>query len=345
MRLAAVGILAVCTGDGCTQGAFTCSDAADCVVMGFQGICASGHCAFPDEDCESGWKYGELAPAGIAGTCAEGVMGTSSGVGVSSEPGTGDATSSTTMPPGDAGTTSSSSSPVDPTSVETSSGFMTSTGPADASSSSGGNTSLVTEVWGDAGDSDHPGTVVDTWININTENHISNAELRVYTWPAQMISNVILMQWDVSALAGVEVQSATVVLQVLGKEGMSEEPTLELPLQGIVGVHPNLSEATGLQYAEDASWTPNMCCYTGIPMAQADLGPVIDVVGVSLDLTEVAWDATELVRGWVDSPDDNHGMAISGDADAVADADRIFASSEHPDAALRPRLVVSYAAR
>ncbi len=331
----------------CVANSFSCSDAADCVAAGAQGICAAGHCAFPADDCDSGWKYGAHAPQGVAGTCADGTPGTSSGSGSgparTSSSGDFDTGSVTTLSTdGTAGTWSSG--PPDPTTSETSTQTTTSTSNVSVggSSSSGITTSQTTEVWGEAADSDHPGTVEDTWINITTENHISSEELRVYTWPSQMISNVILMQWDMSALWGMQVQSATLVLQVIGKEGMTEQPTLDLPLQGIVGVHPSLSDATGLHYAVDAAWTPNMCCYNGIPMAQADLGPVVDLVAVGVNPTQVEWDATALVQSWVDDPDENHGLAISSDEDAVADADRIFASSEYPDTALRPRLIVTY---
>lgn len=57
-------------GGGCTL-TFPCSSNDDCTRDGGAGgVCqASGYCSFPDDACESDQRYGELAPAGLAGSC------------------------------------------------------------------------------------------------------------------------------------------------------------------------------------------------------------------------------------------------------------------------------------
>ncbi len=49
---------------------FPCSSDEQCDRDGVGGVCqASGYCSFPDNACESTQRYGELAPAELAGTC------------------------------------------------------------------------------------------------------------------------------------------------------------------------------------------------------------------------------------------------------------------------------------
>ncbi len=56
---------------GCSGGSvFQCEEAGQCQRDGASGTCeADGYCSFPDEICDSGRRYGDLAPAGLAGTC------------------------------------------------------------------------------------------------------------------------------------------------------------------------------------------------------------------------------------------------------------------------------------
>ena len=72
-------LLAAIALPACTAGAFACVDDASCSG----GVCeASGYCSFPDADCDSGQRYGEHAPAELAGACVvpgAASTGTSSG--------------------------------------------------------------------------------------------------------------------------------------------------------------------------------------------------------------------------------------------------------------------------
>jgi len=68
--LLALGI----AGPGC-HGAtlFACARPGDCVDGPIGGACElDGYCSFPDPECGSGRRYGEHAPADIAGACVPG---------------------------------------------------------------------------------------------------------------------------------------------------------------------------------------------------------------------------------------------------------------------------------
>lgn len=51
---------------------FACTVSSQCVSGGVAGTCEpSGACSFPDDSCASGRRYGDLGPAGVAGTCVD----------------------------------------------------------------------------------------------------------------------------------------------------------------------------------------------------------------------------------------------------------------------------------
>lgn len=74
---------------GCSPNTFACLDDESCAGGPPGGRCeASGFCSFPDDACESGYRYGEFAGTTLANECvgtAEGT-GSSSGGGVSTDP-------------------------------------------------------------------------------------------------------------------------------------------------------------------------------------------------------------------------------------------------------------------
>ncbi len=82
---------------------YACTAAEQCVRGGTRGICepSTSRCAFPDEACESGWRYPERTDAGLGGVCLEPAGSTTSSSGT-----TGEAFTSTT---GDSSSIGSSS--------------------------------------------------------------------------------------------------------------------------------------------------------------------------------------------------------------------------------------------
>lgn len=62
-----VGVLGACSSSGSV---FECQQDEGCVVAGIAGFCEdNGYCSFPDEDCDSGRRFGEKAPEELASVC------------------------------------------------------------------------------------------------------------------------------------------------------------------------------------------------------------------------------------------------------------------------------------
>lgn len=102
---------------------FPCNTDAQCARDGAAGVCqASGYCSFPDADCESNQRYGDLAPGSLAGAC------------VPLEEGSGSATTATT---GDDATDGATS--LGPVSTSDLDGPLTAEGTDESSSSSTGD--------------------------------------------------------------------------------------------------------------------------------------------------------------------------------------------------------------
>jgi hypothetical protein len=54
-----------------TPAPFTCAQNTHCRMGDVLGICtAHGHCAYPFDECDTGWRYPVGAPDGLGGTCA-----------------------------------------------------------------------------------------------------------------------------------------------------------------------------------------------------------------------------------------------------------------------------------
>ena len=102
---------------------FACAGDADCVLGSTPGICTEGgHCAYPDDDCPSGYSFPAQTP-GMAGECVPGDAATSGtgddddddAVGTSSD-GDSSADGESTGDRGSTGDSGSTSSPMTSTS-------------------------------------------------------------------------------------------------------------------------------------------------------------------------------------------------------------------------------------
>lgn len=81
--------LGISAGACAVPSAFACQSDAQC---GSEGECVSGSCAFPDDECDSGLRYGTFAAPSLAGDCVEPEVAEGSGTG---ESGTSESGSST----------------------------------------------------------------------------------------------------------------------------------------------------------------------------------------------------------------------------------------------------------
>lgn len=199
----------------------------------------------------------------------------------------------------------------------------------------------VVEEWGDATNSDHPGTLEDTFINIDSQNYAADpTSLNTYTWPANSIANAILMKFDLSAIP----QNATVIsakLRLYMFEA-SSEPTYNISVHKIVNVTPVIAAATGYTYDGTNPWTPYEGLYENIPLGQSDIAAPEDTNAVDTTPGYKEWTVTTIVSEWVADPSSNRAFMLNSDPGAPADAYRYFRPSEYADAAQRPRLVISY---
>ncbi|MEM6292151.1 MAG: hypothetical protein AAGA54_12825 [Myxococcota bacterium] len=85
----------LCLVTACGESSFSCSDDEQCARDGGVGFCElDGYCSFPDDECNSGRRYGGSAPAGVAGTCVT-TMGGSGVTGVPTGPSSAGGTDST----------------------------------------------------------------------------------------------------------------------------------------------------------------------------------------------------------------------------------------------------------
>jgi len=183
----------------------------------------------------------------------------------------------------------------------------------------------------------------DTYINIDSNNYSTSAQLNTYTWPADEVANAILMKFDLSGIpAGATIVSATLNLYLVESDTNTSYPSYNLSLNRIINHNPNLSMATGYTYDGTNSWTANTLAYDDIPLAQADISAPYDTEAVNQTLGFKTWNATQLVTDWLANPSLNYGLLINSDPLAPSDTYRYFASSKNTTASYRPYLTVTY---
>ncbi|OPL13835.1 MAG: hypothetical protein AVO38_12755 [delta proteobacterium ML8_D] len=200
-----------------------------------------------------------------------------------------------------------------------------------------------TRTFGDASEANCPGTIQDTFININTTNSISSESLNTYTWPADQVANAIILKADLAAIpSGAQVQSATLYMYMTSTEDGGGDDLYDISAHKLINYNSDLSQCTGYAYDGTNSWTPNSTCYNNIPMAQSDIATAEDVKSIDKTYGYKSWNVTTMVRDWVTNPSTNYGLLLNSDSVASSGSNRFFASSEASDPSQRPKLVVTY---
>ena len=197
--------------------------------------------------------------------------------------------------------------------------------------------STVTKEFGDAVDSNYPGSVADTWSRAGfSTNFSSDVQLNTYTWPDNVIANDIIIKWDLSAIPpDATVTEATLYLYQTGSGGDS---LYDLPVHKIINVDPDIATLSWETYDGVNSWTG------GADGGQSDIAPAEDTPAVnSINNEYKSWSVAAMVQEWVSNPSSNFGMMVNSDAVATRDSCRYFASSEVADSSRRPKLIVTYA--
>ena len=194
-----------------------------------------------------------------------------------------------------------------------------------------------TEEFGDAENSDHSGTIEDTYINANNEGNYDSTQLNTYTWPVNSVANAIIMKWALLTIpSDAYIQSATLSLYLTESGG---DNPYTLSAHKIINHDPVITECDGYTYDGINPWTDS-----GLnpPLAQADIQSAADSQDIDNNLGYKSWNITQIVRDWMSTPETNYGVIINSDPIATADSYRFFASTENDNSSRRPKLIVTF---
>ena len=195
-------------------------------------------------------------------------------------------------------------------------------------------------VFGSTVDVDFQETIVDTYLNLNAENNLTNVSLNTLTWPADTVANAIVMKIDLSKLpAGIIIENAVLSLYMNDAGG---DDLYDVAIHKIINHNPNMELCTGHVYDGTNTWTANDSCYNSIPLAQADLAVAEESISLDKTYGYKSWNVKEMVSNWVSNPETNFGLLLNSDKTAGNNSYRNFASSEAPNPNQRPRLVITY---
>ena len=182
----------------------------------------------------------------------------------------------------------------------------------------------------------------DTSLNLNANNYSAAAELTAYTWPDFQPANAILMKFDFSPLpANAVVQEAQLHLALTQSDALAA-PTYSMSASKVLNHNPVIALATGYTADGVTGWTPSNCCHDGVPLAQSDLSPPYATVDVDKAAGFKSWNITAMVQEWLADQTSNFGLLLGSDAAKTRDHYRYFASTENPNASLRPFLRIHY---
>lgn len=180
----------------------------------------------------------------------------------------------------------------------------------------------------------------DTFVNLGSYSDINYAAeplIRTYTWPANNVANRGFIRWDLSGLPdNVTVANATLWLYYVDEEAGGRDNSYTVSVAKVTGVLPDLKRATWNRYDGVSPWPG------GPNGGAAAMAPAESSATIGKMHRWVSWDVTGMVQDWVAGPETNFGMVVDADTSAGADSNRSFASREHPDLLLRPRLLVTY---
>ncbi|MHC4739209.1 MAG: DNRLRE domain-containing protein, partial [Planctomycetota bacterium] len=196
----------------------------------------------------------------------------------------------------------------------------------------------VTEEFGDATDTNHPGTIKDTFTNVGeggSVNYSTNLTLNTYTWPADTIANTTIIKWDLSTIpTDAAVTEATLYLYQFNAGG---DTSYDIGVHKIINVNPVISACTWNTYDGTNSWTG------GADGGQGDTAAAEDTQSVNNTNNEYkTWTVTNMVADWVSTPANNYGMLVNSDDVASVDSYRTFVSTEDSNTPYRPKLIVTY---
>jgi len=202
----------------------------------------------------------------------------------------------------------------------------------------------VTKILGDIPDADYPGTLADTYTNLNPEIYAHAEKLQTYSWSPESPhkpANTIIMKADLTKIpAYATVLEAKLTLFQMEAYGEGEYTT---SIHRIIGKNPVIAQVTGFNALSGEAWTPvpEGATFNNIPLGLADIDSQEDATILFSKEGYRSWIITNMVQQWVKDPTTNFGLLLRG-VPAEEETARIFASAENQNEAIRPALVVRY---
>ena len=202
----------------------------------------------------------------------------------------------------------------------------------------------LTGIFGDTADSNHVGTLADTFTNANDTTYSTSDQLSTWSWSSpspHKPANTIIIKADLSALAqDILVTEAKLYLYQTSSHG---EAFYDNSVHKITGINPTIDQVTGNNAFNGGPWTPvpEGTTSNNVPLGLADIAIAEDTQTLDNQAGYKIWTVTRMVQDWASDPAANYGLLISGVSTAT-ETGRTFASSENENAAFRPKLVIDY---
>jgi hypothetical protein len=182
----------------------------------------------------------------------------------------------------------------------------------------------------------------DTYLNLDGANYSGSEILATYTWPDYQVANAIVMKFDLSAVpAGSVVTGAALHLALLDAD-LGPEATYAVGVHRILHGNLVVGSASGLTRDGATPWTPTSCCFSSIPLAQADISSAVDRPAIDKAPGFKSWTVTSMVQQWLADPSSNFGLLLNSDTGRLKDRYRVFASADNANIGLRPYLSVAF---
>lgn len=168
-------------------------------------------------------------------------------------------------------------------------------------------------------------------------NYVTDNAIRTYTWPAGSVANRGFLKWDLSILPDdAVITGATLWLHSEGGGAAQGDPLYWVGVYHVAGVTPDMRQMTWNTFDGSHAWSG------GPDGGAGNMSPLGSFAVVGVEPGWIAWNVTELVREGKGAPGAAFVMAVDGDAGASADSCRYFASKDHSDPGLHPRMVVTF---
>ena len=202
----------------------------------------------------------------------------------------------------------------------------------------------IEAVYGDADGANYPGTITDTYTNVNEDINASSESLNTYSWSSALphkVANTIILKADLTNIPTyATVVDAQLQLYLTASNGETEYP---ISVHNITGVDPVINQVNGYYAYTNGPWTavPVGTTYNDIPLGLANIGDAEDSVAVGTQAGYITWQITEMVQQWIKTPSENFGMLLKGVATNI-ETGRTFGSTDNQNAAYRPRLTIRY---